>query len=61
MRRWWQYHLFSCSKKIHLAEERLFRFLCRIMILKDTGQKGSVYRENSAQGNRRQACAGGLL
>lgn len=34
---------------------------CSIMILKDTGQKGSVYRENSAQGNRGQACAGGLL
>lgn len=25
------------------------------------GQKGSVYRENSAQRNRGQACAGGLL
>ena len=28
---------------------------------KRQGQKGSVHRENSAQGNRRQACAGGLL
>lgn len=30
---------FSCSKKIHLAEERLFRFLCRIMVLKDRDRK----------------------
>lgn len=28
---------------------------------KRQGQKGSVYHENSAQGNRKQTCAGGLL
>lgn len=48
MRRWWQYHLFSCSKKIHLTEEGLFRFLCRIMILKDRDRK-EVYIVRTAR------------